>query len=174
MSHRRFSLCPAAWLLTAAVLLPLSFAQTGKRPLNHNDYDGWRSISSQRLSPDGRFLAYGLFPQVGDGVVVVRNLVTGKERREPAGERPAPAPVATAEEGPPTEARAVTIVFSPDNKTLVFSTFPPKADTDKAKKQKKTAEQMPQESANAGQQGRMYCLERRVRDHRPGQSPRWR
>ena len=52
MFHRRFSLRPAAWLLTAAVLLPLSFAQTGKRPLNHNDYDGWRSISSQRrLSP---------------------------------------------------------------------------------------------------------------------------
>ena len=113
--------------------------------MNHNDYDGWRSISSQRLSPDGKFLAYGLFPQVGDGVVVVRNLVTGKEQREPAGERPAPVPAATAEEGPPAEARAVTIVFSSDNKTLVFSTFPAKADTGKAKKEKKTSEQMPKD-----------------------------
>jgi dipeptidyl aminopeptidase/acylaminoacyl peptidase len=145
MFHRRFSLRPAAWLLTAAVLLSLSFAQTGKRPLNHNDYGGWRSISSQRLSPDGKFLAYGLFPQEGDGVVVVRNLVTGKEQREPAGERPAPVPAATPEEGPPADARAVTIAFSPDSRTLVFSTFPPKADTDKAKKEKKTAEQMPKD-----------------------------
>jgi len=113
--------------------------------LNHNDYDGWRSISSQRLSPDGSFLAYGLFPQEGDGVVVVRNLVTGKEQREPAGARPAPAPTATVEEGPPPEARGVTIAFSPDSRTLVFSTFPPKADTDKARKEKKTAEQMPKD-----------------------------
>src|ERR1035437_5029653 len=145
MFHRRFSLRPAAWLLTAAVLLSLSFAQTGKRPLNHNDYGGWRSISSQRLSPDGKWLAYGLFPQEGDGVVVARNLVTGKEQREPAGARPAPVPAATPEEGPPAEARAVTIAFSPDSRTLVFSTFPAKADTDKAKKEKKTAEQMPKD-----------------------------
>src|ERR1035437_381631 len=145
MFHRRFSLRPAAWLLTAAVLLSLSFAQTGKRPLNHNDYGGWRSISSQRLSPDGKFLAYGLFPQEGDGVVVVRNLVTGKEQREPAGERPASAPAAPAEEGPPAEARAVTIAFSPDSRTLVFSIFSPKADTDKARKEKKTAGQMPKD-----------------------------
>jgi dipeptidyl aminopeptidase/acylaminoacyl peptidase len=145
MFQRRFWLRPAAWLLTAAVLLSLSLAETGKRPLNHNDYDGWRSISSQRLSPDGKFLAYGLFPQVGDGVVVVRNLVTGKEQREPAGERPAPVSAATAEEGPPAEARAVTIAFSADSKTLVFSTFPAKADIDKAKKEKKTAEQMPKD-----------------------------
>ncbi|MGA2267066.1 MAG: prolyl oligopeptidase family serine peptidase [Bryobacteraceae bacterium] len=145
MFHRRFSLRLPAWLLTTAALLPLSLAQTGKRPLNHNDYDGWRSISSQRLSPDGKFLAYGLFPQEGDGVVVIRNLATGKEQREPAGARPAPAPAATPEEGPPPEARAVTSAFSPDGKTVVFSTFPPKADTDKAKKEKKTAEQMPKD-----------------------------
>jgi len=145
MFHRRFSLRLPAWLLTAAALLSLSLAQTGKRPLNHNDYDGWRSISSQRLSPDGKFLAYGLFPQEGDGVVVVRNLATGKEQREPAGARPAPVPAATPEEGPPAEARAVTIAFSPDSRTLVFSTFPPKADTDKAKKEKKTADQMPKD-----------------------------
>src|ERR1019366_1303638 len=59
--------------------------------------------------------------------------------------RPAPVPAANTEEGPPAEARAVTIAFSPDSKTLVFSTFPAKADTDKAKKEKKTAEPMPKD-----------------------------
>src|SRR5690349_24889103 len=112
-THRVLSLC--ACLLAA---LTLSFAQ-GKRPLNHNDYDGWRSIVGQKLSNDGKFLAYGLFPQEGDGEVVVRNLVTGKEQREPAGMRPAPVPNATPEEGPPAEARGVTIQFSADSKTLV-------------------------------------------------------
>jgi dipeptidyl aminopeptidase/acylaminoacyl peptidase len=128
----------SACLLSGAALLSVSFAQS-KRPLNHNDYDGWKSIVGQKLSNDGKFLAYGLFPQEGDGDVVVRNLVTGKEQREPAGMRPAPVPNATPEEGPAPEARGVTILFSADSKTLVFSTFPPKAEIDKAKKERKPA-----------------------------------
>jgi hypothetical protein len=125
------------WCIATGALLSVAFAQS-KRPLNHNDYDGWKSIVSQKLSNDGKFLAYGLFPQEGEGEVVVRNLVTGKEQRQPAGMRPAPVPNATPEEGPPNEASGVTILFSADSKTLVFSTFPPKADVDRAKKDKKS------------------------------------
>ncbi len=132
-------------LLLGAVWLPQAFAQTAKRPLNHKDYDGWRSISGQQISADGHFLAYGLFPQEGDGEVVVRNLVTGHETRYPAGMRPAPTPAANPEEGPPTEARSVTIRFSADSRTLVFSTFPAKADSDKARKEKKTGDQAPKD-----------------------------
>ena len=96
---QRRSLLLSAWLLAAAVLLPVSFAQN-KRPLNHGDYDSWRSISGERLSNDGKFLVYGVFPQEGDGEIVIRNLVTGKEQREPAGMRPAPTPATPGEEGP--------------------------------------------------------------------------
>src|SRR6516165_9410212 len=128
----------SACLLSGAALLSVSFAQS-KRPLNHSDYDGWKSIVGQKLSNDGKFLAYGLFPQEGDGEVVVRDLVTGKEQREPAGMRPAPVPNATPEEGPAPEARGVTIQFSSDSKTVVFSTFPAKAAVDQAKKDKKPA-----------------------------------
>src|ERR1035437_8323429 len=135
--QRRF-LRVSAWLLAAAVLVPVSFAQ-GKRPLNHGDYDGRRSIVGQRLSNDGKFLVYGLFPQEGDGEVVIRNLVTGKEQREPAGLRPAPTPPTQGEEGPPPEVRGATLAFSADSKTVVFSTFPPNAESDKAKKDKKPA-----------------------------------
>ena len=130
-THRVLSLC--ACFLAA---LTLSFAQS-KRPLNHNDYDGWKSIVGQKLSNDGKFLAYGLFPQEGDGEVVIRNLVTGKEQREPAGARPAP--VANPDDEAPAVARSVTVLFSADSKTLVFSTFPARADSDKAKKDKKPA-----------------------------------
>jgi dipeptidyl aminopeptidase/acylaminoacyl peptidase len=138
MFDRRGFLRVSAWLLAAAVLVPASFAQ-GKRPLNHGDYDSWRSIVGQRLSGDGKFLVYGLFPQEGDGEVVIRNLVTGKEQREPAGMRPAPTPPSPDQEGPAPEARGATITFSADSKTVVFSTFPARAESDKAKKDKKPA-----------------------------------
>jgi dipeptidyl aminopeptidase/acylaminoacyl peptidase len=139
MSDRRPMLRVSASLLAAFLLASSAVAQTAKRPINHRDYDSWRAITGQRLSPDGKWLAYGLFPQQGDGEVVIRNLVTGKEQREPAGTRPAPTPPTGAEEGPPPEARTATIAFSADSRTLVFSTFPAKADTDKARRERKPA-----------------------------------
>jgi dipeptidyl aminopeptidase/acylaminoacyl peptidase len=121
-----------------------AFAQIPKRPLNHRDYDGWRSIHSQALSRDGKFLAYGLFPEEGDGELVVRNLATGKELRENAGATP-PAPEPTGEEvsldGPP--AVRIRIVFTHDNAFVVATSFPPKAEIDKAKKDHKRPDQMP-------------------------------
>ena len=80
-----------AFLLLALVSASMMAAQS-KRPLRHTDYDAWRNIVSQKLSPDGSFLAYGLFPQEGDGEVIVRNLKSGAEWREPAGARPEPPP----------------------------------------------------------------------------------
>ncbi|MDR3698529.1 MAG: prolyl oligopeptidase family serine peptidase [Candidatus Sulfopaludibacter sp.] len=124
-------------------LLAISAPAQTKRPLNHHDYDGWRTIAGQHLSPDGKFVAYAVFPEEGDGEVIVRSLVTGKETRYPAGARPAPA--AASEEAPAAEVRGATILFSSNSRTVVFSTFPAKADTDKAKKDKKTADQMPKD-----------------------------
>ena len=126
------------------LFVAVSFAQPAKRPLNHKDYDGWRTIAGQHLSADGKFLAYAMFPEEGDGDVVIRNLVTGKDSHFPAGARPQPS-AASTDEGPAPEARGTTITFSADSKFVVFSTFPPKADTDKARKEKKTTEQMPKD-----------------------------
>ncbi|SPE38049.1 Peptidase S9, prolyl oligopeptidase active site domain protein [Candidatus Sulfopaludibacter sp. SbA3] len=137
MFHRILSYSAVVSLLVCS-----AFAQ-GKRPLNHQDYDSWRAIAGQRLSPDGKFLAYAAFPQEGDGELILRNLVTGKETRYPAGARPAPA--AGSEEAPAVEARGATILFSSNSRTLVFSTFPSKGDTDKGKKEKKTPDQMPKD-----------------------------
>ncbi len=140
MSPRKLSLRLSIALFVAVI----SPAQT-KRPLNHNDYDGWKSITSQKLSNNGKFLAYGLFPQDGDGQVVIRNLVTGKEHREQAGARPAPPLKASPEEGATLEARSVTIAFSSDSKSVVFSTFPGKEEIEKARKEKKTGDQAPKD-----------------------------
>ena len=124
--------------LGAAILIA---QPAGKRPLTHKDYDAWRSISTQSLSRDGRWLAYGVFPQEGDGELVVRDLRTGKERREAVGALPPPPipePGAEPEDGPPRRPN-IRIAFTADAKYLVSSTFPAKADTDAAKKARKHA-----------------------------------
>lgn len=127
-----------------------ALAQTAaKRPMNHRDYDPWNTITGQTLSRDGKFLAYSVFPEEGDGQIVVRNLATGKEVRENAGALP-PAPdtqsVEVPAEGPGSPVRNAKMAFTADGKFLISSAFPKKADTDQAKKDKKRAEEMPQPS----------------------------
>ncbi|HEX3880222.1 MAG TPA: prolyl oligopeptidase family serine peptidase [Bryobacteraceae bacterium] len=133
MQHKLFRVALAALFVFSVS------AQTAKRPINHHDYDSWRAITGQKLSNDGKFMAYGLFPQSGDGEVLIRNLVTGQETRFPAGMRPTPAPSATPEEEPAAPPRGATIDFAADSRTVVFNTFPLKADSEKAKKDKKPA-----------------------------------
>lgn len=43
-----------------------------KKVLTHDLYDSWKSIRSPMLSKDGKWLAYQVAPQVGDGVLIVR------------------------------------------------------------------------------------------------------
>jgi dienelactone hydrolase len=63
---RRFSLLA---LFAAAPAL----AQAPKKALTQADWDKWKSIGGTTLSPDGKWLAYTLSPQVGDGEFVVRS-----------------------------------------------------------------------------------------------------
>ncbi|HEX4232620.1 MAG TPA: prolyl oligopeptidase family serine peptidase [Bryobacteraceae bacterium] len=117
-----------------------------KRVLRHTDYDSWRHIQNQELSNDGRWLAYALFPQQGDGEVIVRELATGKEMKVPAGALPPPPPPnyanPRAEDGPRT-VPGVAVKFSADSRTLVFSTFAPYAEVERAKREKRNPDEMP-------------------------------
>jgi dipeptidyl aminopeptidase/acylaminoacyl peptidase len=141
-------------LYRGAIFFALAIAFTGavsaqtKRPLNHRDYDGWNSIQSQVLSRDGKFLAYALFPEEGDGQLVVRNLSTGKELRESAGSPPPAQDNTDVEAGAGQQGavRTIHIVFTHDNRFAIAGAFPPKADTDKARKEKKRADEMPRAS----------------------------
>ena len=137
MLNRKIALC-----LFAAC----GVAAAAKRPLTHQDYDAWRSILNPAVSNDGHYLAYGLFPQEGDGEVVVRDLKTGKEWKVSGGALPPPpAPDPNNEDGPPPQ-RNVRLAFTADSKALVFLAYPAKAETDQAKKDKKKAEEMPKTS----------------------------
>ena len=119
-----------------------------KRPLTHQDYDAWRSIQGTTLSRDGKFLAYAALPQDGDGEIIVRNLASGTEWRHPRGWRPPTPPPSTegGEPNPQAFAQAAAVArprFTADSKYALFTIEPNKADVLKARKDKKTPDQMP-------------------------------
>jgi len=77
-------------LALLAITLPLSAlaqapAAPGKKILTQADWDLWRSISSPAISNDGRWVAYTLIPQVGDGELVLRSTQGATEYRVPRG-----------------------------------------------------------------------------------------
>jgi len=42
--------------------------------LDHSVYDGWQSITERMLSNDGKFLAFTVNPQEGDGVLYLQSV----------------------------------------------------------------------------------------------------
>ncbi len=58
-------------VLLCLVLASGSWAQSTKRSLTHEDYDGWKSVQRTSLSHDGKWVAYEVNPQEGDGLLVV-------------------------------------------------------------------------------------------------------
>src|SRR5687768_14163406 len=79
MRLRHFGEC----LLATFVLATPSLAQ--KKALTQADWDRWRSIQGATLSNDGKWVAYTLSPQVGDGEFVVRSTTGNTEYRVPVG-----------------------------------------------------------------------------------------
>ena len=81
----RFSRTTASALLLAALPLPVVAQSAQKKPLTQADWDRWRSINNPTLSNDGKWAAYTLQPQVGDGEFVVRATSGTTEYRVPVG-----------------------------------------------------------------------------------------
>src|SRR5215510_10341013 len=70
--------------LAALVVLPIA-AHAQKKALTQADWDKWKSISSPVLSNDGKWAAYTLVPQVGDGELVIHSTSGSTEYRVPRG-----------------------------------------------------------------------------------------
>jgi dipeptidyl aminopeptidase/acylaminoacyl peptidase len=134
-------------LVPAAVVRAQQVAPAAKRALTHQDYDSWRSILAQQVSRDGKFVAYAYVPQDGDGEIVVRNIATGVDWRAPRGYRPPVPPPddpgTNVAEFQAEQARLLRPVFTADSRFLLFGTEPTKAELNKAKKEKRKAEDMP-------------------------------
>ncbi len=122
-------------LATYCGLFCVALAAQNKRPMTYQDTNQWRSISGQKISSDGKFVGYGLFPQDGDGQVVIRDLTSKSDITEPAGARPAPPPPDPEREGPPIQ-RTTILNFSSDSKYAAFTTFPTKEEAKENSKKK--------------------------------------
>ncbi|MDA1268758.1 MAG: prolyl oligopeptidase family serine peptidase [Bacteroidetes bacterium] len=53
-------------VFTLLLISQLLFAQQ-KRALTHADYDGWESLSSEKITKNGQFVGFQISPQDGDG-----------------------------------------------------------------------------------------------------------
>jgi len=115
-----------ATFLVCFILTNALYAQTPKRPLTAADYDRWESVRAEKISNDGRWIAYQVDPQEGNG----RLEVADASRK------------ATVRTFP----RGYMAQFSPDSKFLVMRLKAPIADTRKAKLKKKKADEMPKDS----------------------------
>ena len=121
-----------------------------KRPLTHQDYDSWKSIQSPNISRDGKWVAYALSEQDGDGEIIVRNIANGNEWKAPRGYHPPTPPPDPSDPVPQgnflANARLLRPVFTADSRFLLFTIEPTKADFAQAKKDKKKPEDMPKNS----------------------------
>ena len=71
-----------AIVLTVALALPVAL-HAQKKALTQADWDKWKSINAPALSSDGKWAAYTLIPQVGDGELVIRSTSGSTEYRVP-------------------------------------------------------------------------------------------
>lgn len=113
---------------TLGLLVPLVLAvplvAQGPRPLTLADFDGWKSISGTAVSPDGRWVAYTLTPQVGNGEAVFRATTGSTEHRHPRGYtgRPQLQPGASAGTGAAFNPQAIR--WAPGSSHAAFLIYP--------------------------------------------------
>src|SRR5580658_2951778 len=112
--------------LSLIFLLPVCYsAFSQKKPLDPTVYDGWQRIAERVLSADGKYVAYTVVPQEGDGRLYIR--ATGDSY---------------AKEIP----RGSAVEFTADGRYAVFLIRPFFKDTREARIRKKTPEQMPKDT----------------------------
>ncbi len=124
---------PAFSLAFLAASIPgLAAAQgpAGKRVLTQADWDHWKSIAGAALSNDGKWAAYTLVPQVGDGELVIRSTQGSAEYRVPRGYLGRPnnipgglrPPAGGTGEGEPAGPTASPAQFTADGRFAVVTT----------------------------------------------------
>ena len=127
-----------------ALLAPILAEAQGRvgHPITQDVYDEWRSIQGATLSRDGRWVAYSLVPQVGDGELVVRATRGAREYRATRGfiGRPQLEPNADSSVTYPA-AR-----FTPDDRFVVFLAQPPRDTVERARLEKRKGVRQPKAS----------------------------
>jgi hypothetical protein len=98
-------------------LQPASATQSAaKRPLQHYDYELWKTIQLPQLSRDGKWAAYVIASTEGDGTLFIRSTNSQTEYKIPRGRAPQ---------------------LTPNSRFVVFTIAAPFAESEKARKEKK-------------------------------------
>ncbi|HMH22392.1 MAG TPA: prolyl oligopeptidase family serine peptidase [Puia sp.] len=100
-----------------------SFSQ--KLPLDHSVYDGWQSIGEKAISNDGKYIAWTVTPQEGDGLLVVMSADKRYKKEIP---------------------RGYNLTITEDSRWLVCRIRPFFKDTRDARIKKKKTDEMPKDS----------------------------
>lgn len=103
------------------LFLPL-LATAQKKTITHSDYDGWKNLGSTSITDNGKWISYTINPQEGDGWLYYYDVSTSR--------------LDSVERG-------TSASFSPSGEYLVYLVKPATAETRKAKKEKKKADEMP-------------------------------
>jgi dipeptidyl aminopeptidase/acylaminoacyl peptidase len=104
----------------------LSFAAIAqKKPLDHTVYDAWQSIADRAISNDGKYVAYAINPQEGDGQLTIQS-VSGTYRKQ--------------------FPRGYGVVLTEDSRYAIFRIKPFFKDTRDAKIKKARPDDMPKDS----------------------------
>ena len=111
-------------LLLLALITTIS-VWSQKKPLDHLVYDSWKAVGERTISPDGRYLAYAINPQEGDGVLVIQSSDNSWKKEIP---------------------RGYNATITEDNKYVVFRIRAFFKDTRDARIKKKKPDDMPKDS----------------------------
>ncbi len=149
-------------------------AQDARRALTPADFDAWRSVSGANLSRDGRWVAYTLAPQVGDGEVVVRSAAGGPEHRHSRGYIGRPQTRAGAT-GPESGYRPSPAVLSADGRWAAFTIEAPRAEWERARRERRKPADMPKPSLGIMSlpDGRVATVPRVKSFRMPEENGRW-
>ncbi len=114
------------FVLFLSIAFSIAFAQENQKPsLDHSVYEFWKKLDNSQISPDGSWVSYEINPQIGDGILYLYNVKTGKLE---------------------SFARGYHAKFSPESNYLVFKIKPQHAITREAKMKKKKKDEMPKDS----------------------------
>src|SRR5580765_7908568 len=87
-STRTAALVVGALVVLVASSWGIRAQSVAKRPLTYDVYESWKTIGGTRLSDDGQWFAYATSSIAEDGELVVRNLKSAQEFRQPRGSAP--------------------------------------------------------------------------------------
>jgi hypothetical protein len=117
------------FLLTSLLLSTAAIAQptlsSSKKALDHTVYDSWKEITYEELTPDGKYAAFTINPQDGDGKLVFYNLKTAMQD---------------------SVHRAADISLTYDSRYAIFKIKPQQNLIKELRRQKKKKDELPKDS----------------------------